>query len=299
MATRELAPSYHDVTVSTPLGDTTVHCISAGDESKPVLLLLMGFPSSSTQYRDFIPLLSDKYHILAPDFPGFGLTKAPSNFKYTFDNLAVVVSAWLKHLNITSYTMYIFDYGAPIGFRLAIDNPAAIKAIITQNGNAYDEGFGQDFWAPIFKLWNTNNSAEAREEVRKTVLTQETTTFQYYMGVPEHDKHLVDPEQPIRDYLQNIAGKENEEHQLDLFYDYRKNKAAYPKWQEYVERSQVPVLAVWGKGDLAFVPAGAQAYRKHSKNVEVHLLDAGHFALETVRWEIAGLVREFLGRILG
>lgn len=297
MATKALAPTYHDIDVDTTFGKASVHYTEAGDPSKPVLLLLMGFPSSSTQYRDFISLMADRYHVLAPDFPGFGLTKAPADFNYTFDNLAIVISAWLKQLNITSYASYIFDYGSPIGFRLALENPSSVKAIITQNGNAYVEGFGQDFWAPVFKLWESNNSQEAREEVRKAVLTQEATTFQYYMGVPDHDKHLVDPEQPIRDYLQNIAGEENEKHQLDLFYDYRTNKAAYPAWHEYLEKSKVPVLAVWGKGDLAFIPAGAEAYKQHSKNVQVRLLDAGHFALETMRWEIADLCKDFLATI--
>jgi pimeloyl-ACP methyl ester carboxylesterase len=297
MATKALAPTYHDIDVDTPLGTTTVHYVEAGDKSKPTLLLLMGFPSSTTHYRDFIPLMADKFHVLAPDFPGFGLTKVPGNFVYTFDNLTAVISAWLKKVNTKTYAAYMFDYGAPVGFRLALENPSAIKAIITQNGNAYDEGFGQDFWAPIFNLWNTNNSQEAREVLRENILTQAITTFQYYMGVPEQDKHLVDPEQPIRDYLQNIAGKENQEHQLDLFYDYRTNKASYPKWHEYLEKSQVPVLAVWGKGDPAFIAPGAEAYKQHAKNAEVHLLDAGHFALETARWEIAELSKAFLAKV--
>jgi pimeloyl-ACP methyl ester carboxylesterase len=297
MATKELAPSFHDVSVTISLGEATVHYMEAGDTSKPILLLLMGFPSSSTQYRDFAPLLADKYHVLAPDFPGFGLTKVPADFRYTFDNLAMVISAWLKKMNVATYAMYIFDYGSPVGFRLALEQPSAVKAIVTQNGNAYDEGFGQDFWAPIFNLWSTENSPQAREALRSTILTEETTLFQYYMGVPDDDKSLVDPEQPIRDYLQNVAGRENQEHQLDLFYDYRNNKAAYPEWHTYLETSQVPVLAVWGKGDPAFVPEGAEAYKRHAKNLEIHLLDAGHFALETKRWEIAALCKEFLEKV--
>jgi pimeloyl-ACP methyl ester carboxylesterase len=172
MANKELAPSYHDVEVETSLGPTTVHYVEAGDKSKPVFLLLMGFPSSTTHYRDFIPLVADKFHVLAPDFPGYGLTKVPDNFVYTFDNLTVVISAWLKKMGITSYASYMFDYGAPVGFRLALENPKATKAIVTQNGNAYDEGFGQEFWAPIFNLWNTKNSQEAREVLRDNILTQ-------------------------------------------------------------------------------------------------------------------------------
>ena len=296
MATRALATTYHDTEVNTSLGNATVHYAEAGDKSKPTLLLLMGFPSSSTQYRDFIPLMADEYHILAPDFPGFGFTKAPENFKYTFDNMTIVISAWLKALEVTSYAAYIFDYGAPVGFRLALENPSAVKAIITQNGNAYDAGFGQDFWKAIFNLWKANNSQETREVLRDNVLTQATTDYQYYQGVPDQDRALVDPEQPVRDYLQNLTGKENQEHQLDLFYDYRTNPEQYPKWHEYMRQSQVPLLAVWGKGDPAFIPAGAEAY-KTDTNAEVHLLDAGHFALETKRWEIAELSKKFLGKV--
>ncbi|EMC95916.1 hypothetical protein BAUCODRAFT_123200 [Baudoinia panamericana UAMH 10762] len=279
--------------VPTPLGFTTVHYAEAGDNSKPTLLLLMGFPSSSNHYRDFISLLSDSFHVLAPDFPGFGLTKVPKNFKYTFDNLAAVISAWLKELKVETYALYMFDYGAPIGFRLALENPCSVKAIVTQNGNAYNEGFGADFWKPIWKIWETDNSPSAREIVRNSMLTQEATIYQYYTS----DKALVDPEQPIRDYFQNVAGKENQEHQLDLFYDYRTNKAMYPQWQKYLRKSQVPLLAAWGKGDPAFIAAGAEAYKQDLPHAEVHLLDAGHFALETARWEIAELCKRFLAKV--
>ena len=295
MATKALATTHHDVEVDTPFGKTTVHYAEAGDKSKPVFLLLMGFPSSSTHYRDFIPLLADSYHVLAPDFPGFGATKAPSDFVYTFDNLATVVSSWLKHLKIKSYAMYIFDYGAPIGFRLALENPNAVKAIVSQNGNAYDEGLGKTFWTPLFKLWDSHNSPEARKVIRDNVLTQAGIMKKYFGDVPDYDKKYVDPEQPIRDYLQNIAGPENQERQLDLFYDYRTNVAAYPKWQQYLKESKVPVLAVWGKHDPSFVAAGAPAFKQHS-DAEVHLIDAGHFALETARWEIADLTKQFLAK---
>ncbi|KAK3674570.1 hypothetical protein LTR78_005656 [Recurvomyces mirabilis] len=297
MATSDLAATYHDLEVSTSLGNATVHYAEAGNKSEPTLVLLHGFPSSSTQYRDFIPLMADKYHILAPDLPGFGLTKVPSNFQYTFDNITTVISAWLMALGVTSYAPYLFDYGAPVGFRLALENPAAVKAIITQNGNAYDAGFGQDFWKPIFDLWNTSNSQEVREVLRENILTQATTNYQYYQGVPEQDRALVDPEQPVRDYLQNLAGEANQEHQLDLFYDYRTNPEMYPKWHEYMRHSQVPLLAVWGKGDPAFIPAGAEAYKKDLPRAQVHLLEAGHFALETKRWEIAELCRKFLAQV--
>lgn len=272
MATKAIASTYHDLTVDTTLGETTVHYVDAGDHSKPTLLLLMGFPSSSTQYRNFIPLMADDYHILAPDLPGFGLTKVPAGFTYTFDNLALVISAWLKQLGVSSYASYIFDYGAPVGFRLALENPGAVKAMISQNGNAYTEGLGADFWAPIMKLWKEQNSPDVREMLRAAAFTQDSVNFQYYTGVPERDRALVDPQQPRGDYVQNLTGKENQDRQLDLFYDYRTNVAAYPTWQSYLRESQVPLLAVWGKGDPCFVPAGAEAFKRDVKGAEVHFV---------------------------
>lgn len=191
----------------------------------------------------------------------------------------------------------MFDYGAPIGFRLALEDPTKVKALISQNGNCYDVGFGLDFWQPIFELWSTGNSAVAREKVRHSILTAETTRYQYYMGVPAEDTAYVDPKQPLHDHLQNIAGKKNQEQQLDLFYDYRTNRDSYPAWQRYLEQTQVPLLAVWGKYDPAFLAAGAEAYKTHSPNAEIHLIEAGHFALETARWEIADICREFLIRV--
>jgi pimeloyl-ACP methyl ester carboxylesterase len=296
MAASTYIPSYHHLSV-TPngLGTFDINYIEAGAPTLPTILLLPGFPSSSTQYRDFIPLLSANYHVLAPDLPGFGLTKSPADLKYTFDNLTAAISAWLAALNITSYAVYIFDYGAPVAHRLALANPEHVKAIISQNGNSYDAGFGHPFWDPIMALWKNDNSTN-REFLRDNILTLATTKYQYTQGVPEEDYCLINPVQWTSDYLMNLVGKENQDHQLDLFHDYRTNVDLYPKVHEYFRKSQVPLLAVWGKGDPAFIPPGAEAYKTDLPHAEVHLLDAGHFALETKRWEIARIMIDFLSR---
>lgn len=299
MAT-SIKPTYRDVRVSftgsTSSGDANVHYVSAGDPSLPTIVLLHGFPSSSYQYREFMPLLADSYHVVAPDLPGFGLTTVSEDFQYTFDNLAAVISAWLAQVDITSFAVYIFDYGAPVGLRIASQQATkgSVKAIITQNGNAYEEGFGQDFWRPIFSLWKSSNSTSVREVTAENVLTLATTKFQYTEGTPEKDLPLLNPSSWHFDFLQNIAGKKNIDHQLDLFFDYRKNVEQYPTFHRYFRDSQVPILAVWGRGDPAFIPSGAEAFRKDSPNVVVKFVDAGHFALETKRWEVAKVIREWL-----
>ena len=261
-------------------------------------LLLHGFPSSSTQFRNLIPLLSQRYHILAPDLPGFGLTTVPEDFAYTFDNLAAVTSAWIAALALPSFALYIFDYGAPVGLRIALQRPDKVKAIISQNGNAYDEGFGKDFWAPIFALWESSNAEPNREMLQDNILTLPTTKFQYVAGVPTADLPWIDPALTYHhDYLSNLTGEANAKHQLDLFYDYRNNVKQYPQFQEYFRKSQVPILAVWGKGDPAFVPAGADAFKKDSPGATIRFVDAGHFALETKAGEIAGLMLSWLSKI--
>ncbi|KAF2173790.1 hypothetical protein M409DRAFT_62047 [Zasmidium cellare ATCC 36951] len=295
-------PTYHDTPVNfsgpTSSGNATVHYVEAGSPSFPTVLLLHGFASSSYQYREFIPLLSDSYHVLAPDIPGFGLTTVPDNFNYTFDNLAAVITAWILALNLSPFALYIFDYGAPVGLRFAIQHPDKIKAIISQNGNAYNEGFGQPFWQPVFNLWNSSNAEAEREVIRNSVLTLETTKYQYTEGVPEADYPLLNPSAWTFDYLQNIAGENNTEHQVDLFYDYRTNPGTYyPKFHEYFRNSKVPILAVWGKGDPAFIPPGAEAFKQDSPDAVVRFVDSGHFALETKRWEIARIMRGWLTSI--
>lgn len=292
-------PTYHDVAVETKLGNASVHFIEAGSVEKPTVLLLHGFPSSSNQFRDLMPLIAGHYHVLAPDLPGFGLTQVNSDFAYTFDDLTTIIAAWLVVLKISRYAVYIFDYGAPVGLRLAVQNPEHMAAIVSQNGNAYDSGFGHPFWDPIMALWNeTNPNSEAdRDELRKFYLQLNGTNYQYTIGVPEGDLHLINPVAAQIDYHGNLEGTENQNHQLDLFYDYRTNLPFYPKVQEYFRESQVPLLAVWCKNDPVFIPPGAQAFKKDLPNAQIHLLDAGHFALETKRWEIARLMLKFLGSV--
>lgn len=289
-------PTYHDVTVN---DSVKVHYFEAGDRSLPTLLLLHGFPSSSTQYRDLAPLLSHKYHIIAPDLPGFGLTATPSNFVYTFDNLAAVIQSFLATLQITSYAIYVFDYGAPVGWRLALANPSAITAIISQNGNAYAEGLSEPFWAPIKKLWDYSTSTDlttpAHSWLRENYLTLPATRMQYTAGVPPADLPLINPSDATLDFLQNEAGRENQDRQLALFADYGRNVDSYPALHAYFRASQVPLLAIWGANDPIFIPPGAEAFKRDLPGAVVRFVDAGHFALQTKRWEIAEEVLKFLG----
>lgn len=285
--------TYNNVTL-TP--NTTVSYISAGSPTLPTLLLLHGFPSSSNQFRNLIPLLFTTYHVLAPDLPGFGLTTYPLDYDFTFDNLALTISAFLTALNIGTYAIYIFDYGAPVGLRLALTNPSSIKAIISQNGNAYVEGLGHPFWDPIEALW-ADPSPQNYESVRNGVLTLEATAYQYTAGVPSDDQPLVNPAAYTYDYLKNIQNPADQDRQLALFYDYRTNVAMYPAFQAYFRAQQVPLLAVWGKNDPAFVPAGAEAFKRDLPQAEVKFVDAGHFALETKVEEIAEQTLQFLKRI--
>ncbi|CAF9926197.1 MAG: hypothetical protein ALECFALPRED_003384 [Alectoria fallacina] len=285
--------TYNNITVSP---NTAISYISAGSPALPILLLLHGFPSSSNQFRNLIPLLSTTYHVLAPDLPGFGLTIYPSDYVFTFENLSLTISAFLTALNINSYAVYIFDYGAPVGLRLALANPSSIKAIISQNGNAYVEGLGHPFWNPIEALW-ADPSPQNYEIVRNGVLTLEATVYQYTTGVPSDDLPLVNPAAYTYDYLKNLQTPADQDHQLALFYDYRNNVAKYPAFQAYFRQSQVPLLAVWGRNDPAFVPAGAEAFKRDLPSAEVNFVDAGHFALETKVEEIAEETLKFLKRI--
>jgi pimeloyl-ACP methyl ester carboxylesterase len=265
----------------------------AGDPKDPTLLLLHGFPTSSHMFRQLIALLSDRFHIVAPDLPGFGFTVSPdrAQFKYTFDNLAKVIEAFTDTIGLKRYAIYVFDYGAPTGFRLAMARPERIAAIISQNGNAYEEGLSNG-WAPIQKYWREPTAAN-REAIR-AMLTPETTKWQYLHGVS--DETLVAPESYTLD-LALLARPRNDEIQLDLFLDYANNIALYPKFHEYFAAKKPPFLAVWGKNDPFFIPAGAEAYRRDLPNAEIRFFDTGHFALETHAVEIACAIREFLGNV--
>lgn len=277
--------------LSLPSGETVFYR-EAGNPSNPTVLLLHGYPSSSHQFRNLIPILSSKYHVLAPDFPGFGFTTVPEGYKYTFDNLTSTTSTWLSTLPNppTKYAIYIFDYGAPVGLRLALQNPSAITAIVTQNGNAYEEGL-TDAWAPVKTYWSSGAKAD-REAIR--MLTQAgTTKWQYETGA--RDVRTIDPATYTLDQaLMDRPG--NAEIQLDLFYDYRNNVALYPKFHDYFKKSQVPLLAAWGSKDPFFVKP--ELFKSDLPKAEVHELDAGHFVLESNLEEFAGLMVDFLGRHL-
>jgi pimeloyl-ACP methyl ester carboxylesterase len=277
------------------VGPVTVFYREAGDPRNPTLLLLHGFPSSSHMFRDLIPLLADRYHLVAPDLPGFGFTTAPprGEFTYSFDRLAKVIEEFTDVIGLERYAIYVFDYGAPVGFRLALARPGHVRAIISQNGNAYEEGLGES-WAPIRRYWQ-EPTQENRDAIR-FILTLEGTKWQYVHGVP--DESLVAPEAYWLDHaLLNRPG--NDEIQLDLFGDYATNVALYPRFQAYFAEHKPPFLAVWGRHDPFFLPPGAQAFKRDNPNAEVHLLDTGHFALETHAEEIAAFIRRFMGRLPG
>jgi pimeloyl-ACP methyl ester carboxylesterase len=263
---------------------------AAGDANAPVVLLLHGFPSSSFMFRELIPRLATDYRVIAPDLPGFGFTDVPAERKYvySFDGLASTVEAFTQALKLNRYAIYMFDYGAPTGLRLAMAHPERVTAIVSQNGNAYEEGLG-DAWGPIRKYW-AEPTAENRDVIRKNVLTLEGTRWQYTHGVANPES--VPPESYTLD-MALLERPGNKEIQLDLFLDYASNVKLYPKFQEYFRKSKPPLLAIWGKNDPFFVPAGAEAFRKDLPNARVQFLDTGHFAIETHALEIANAMKEF------
>ena len=264
---------------------------AAGDAGAPVLLLLHGFPTSSFMFRDLMLRLADSYRVIAPDLPGFGFTEVPEKrkYKYSCDALAGTVQAFTDALGLTRYAIYVFDYGAPTGFRLAMSRPERVTAIISQNGNAYEEGLG-DAWGPIRTYWSAP-TAENREVIRRNILTLEGTRWQYTHGVANPES--VPPESYTLDNAL-LERPGNKEIQLDLFLDYASNVKLYPKFQEYFRKSKPPLLAIWGKNDPFFIPAGAEAFRKDIPTARVRFLDTGHFAIETHAVEIASAMRDFL-----
>jgi pimeloyl-ACP methyl ester carboxylesterase len=280
---------------------TTIHKIEAdgvnvfyreaGDPGAPVVLLLHGFPTSSFMFRELIPRLADKFRVIAPDLPGFGFTEIPEkrNYHYSFDALARTIEAFTEALGLNRYAIYVFDYGAPTGLRLAMAHPERVSAIISQNGNAYEEGLG-DAWGPIRKYW-AEPTAENREVIGKNILTLEGTRWQYTHGVA--DPEIIAPESYTLD-VALLERKGNRDIQLDLFLDYASNVKLYPKFQEYFRKSKPPLLAIWGKNDPFFIPAGAKAFQKDLPSATVQFLDTGHFATETHVVEIAAAMREFL-----
>jgi pimeloyl-ACP methyl ester carboxylesterase len=262
----------------------------AGAESAPTILLLHGFPTSSNMFRNLIPLLANSFHVIAPDYPGFGLSSMPDHksFAYTFENLTNVVEQLVKTLNLKKYSLYVMDYGAPIGYRLALRLPDRVQALIVQNGNAYEEGL-LEFWDPIKKYW-----ADPTPENRKALnflVDQKSTQWQYETGVA--DKTLLDPTAWILDQV-GLDRPGNLEIQMDLFLSYGTNVPLYPEFQAFFRKYQPPTLIVWGKNDFIFPPQGAAPYSRDLKNLETHLLDTGHFALETHGAEIADRITDFL-----
>lgn len=277
------------------VGKVDVFYREAGPADAPVLLLLHGFPSASHMFRDLIPQLADRYRVIAPDLPGFGQTKAPprGEFTYSFDALAQVIGGFVDAIGLTRYALYIFDYGAPTGLRLAMKHPERVTAIISQNGNAYVEGFS-DQWGPWEAYWRDPSEAN-REACRPSLSADTIKNWQYGTG---SDLALLPPDGYELD-IAYMARPGAEEIQLDLIGDYHTNVALYPAFQAYFRKHRPPLLAVWGRHDPAFIPAGAHAYKTDLPDAEVHLLDAGHFALETHHREIGAYVRDFLSRKLG
>ena len=298
------APSAAEVPLAHPAVSVRYHTADvqglkvfyreAGDANAPAVLLLHGFPTSSHMYRDLIPLLADRYHVIAPDLPGFGFSDAPprEKYAYTFDNLARTIDAFTQTLNLKHYAIQVFDYGAPVGFRLAVAHPDRVTAIVTQNGNAYEEGLSAA-WNPIQKYWQEPTAAN-RAALRE-FLVPDSIKWQYTVGAPS-DRSVAPETYALDSAL--LARPGNDDIQLDLFLDYASNVRLYPQFKAYFRKMHPPLLAVWGKNDPFFLPAGANAFKRDNPNAEVHLYDAGHFALETHVAEIGAEIRRFLGKSL-
>lgn len=265
----------------------------AGDKKNPTLLLLHGYPTSSHMFRNLINELSDQFHLVAPDYPGYGRSEQPpiASFEYTFDNLAKLVTGLLSELGLKKYSIYLMDYGAPIGFRIASAHPEKVDSLIIQNGCAYEEGL-QTFWDPIKAYWKNINDKEAEKTLRG-FHDPNGLKWQYTHAVP--DTSLISPDNWEID-LRHLERPENDAIQLAMFYDYQNNVPLYPKWQQYFRDHQPETLIVYGKNDYIFPGSGAEAFKKDLKNLEFHLFDTGHFALESFGEEIAALISDFLFR---
>jgi pimeloyl-ACP methyl ester carboxylesterase len=285
----ELTSTVHYNTIR--IGDIDVFYRDAGPRNAPVLLLLHGFPTSSNMFRNLIPRLAGSFRVIAPDYPGYGFSSMPDrkDFSYTFENMTTIVDKLLEKLDINAYSLYVMDYGAPIGYRLALRHPEKVTGLIVQNGNAYEEGL-LAFWDPIKKYWN--DATPENRAALTFMVSPETTKWQYQNGVGELT-HLDPTTWTLDQALLDRPG--NGEIQLDMLYDYGSNVPLYPQFQEFFRKHQPPTLIVWGKNDYIFPPEGAIPYKRDLPNVQTHLLDTGHFALETHGEEIASRIERFFG----
>jgi pimeloyl-ACP methyl ester carboxylesterase len=306
--------SYQTVTID----DVEVFYREAGDRNKPTILLLHGFPTSSHMFRDLIPALANDYHVVAPDYPGYGFSSMPTvdEFDYSFDNVANLMEKFVDEIEVDNFSMYLMDYGAPVGFRIAVAQPDRIEALIIQNGNAYDEGIDNNFWEPIKEYWKDRKSvnkgldndfwknvkaaykqpAMSNDDALGFLTTFGATKWQYTNGVSNVESVSPDTWGHVQPLLDRDG---NQDIQLQMFHSYGTNPPLYPIWQEYLRSNQPPTLIVWGENDEIFPAAGAEPYKRDLNDLEYHLIDTGHFALETHGQEIAELMRDFLNRKVG
>lgn len=273
---------------------TDIFYREAGNKNAPTLVLLHGYPTSSYQYRNLIDNLSDKYHLIAPDYPGYGRSEQPpiANFSYTFENIANSMEKLIDTLGVKKYSLYLMDYGAPVGFRIAAKNPEKIQSLIIQNGNAYDEGL-ETFWKP-FKLYWANKNDKETEKTLAGFHSMDGLKWQYTHGV--HNTTLISNDNWEMD-MRHLTRPENNDIQLAMFYDYQSNVKLYPKWQAYFRKYQPKTLIIWGKNDYIFPVSGAEAYKKDLKNIDFHTYDTGHFALESYSDEMTIAIRNFLNKL--
>jgi len=295
--------------------DVDIFYREAGNPDRPTILLLHGFPTSSHMFRNLIPALSDQFHLVAPDYPGYGFSSMPGvgEFDYSFDNIARIIEKFATEIGLERYSLYLMDYGAPVGFRIATSHPERVDSLIIQNGNAYVEGIDNDFWEPIREYWKDrgainqgldndfwknvkaayNDPTMSNDNALRFLVTLGATKWQYTNGMPNVE--AVSPDN--WGHVQPLLDREgNQEIQLQMFYSYGSNPPLYPAWQEYMRKNQPPTLIVWGKNDEIFPAAGAAPYKRDLKNLEYHLIDTGHFALESHNQEIADFIRDFLNR---
>ena len=303
--------AYRMVTIE----DVDIFYREAGNPDRPTLLLLHGFPTSSHMFRDLIPALADQYHLVAPDYPGYGFSSMPSvdEFDYSFDNIARIIGKFTDEIGLDKYSLYLMDYGAPVGFRIATNQPDRVEALVIQNGNAYSEGIDNDFWQPIKEYWKDRDAINkgldndfwknvkaaynkpnmSNDDALRFLVTLGATKWQYTNGVPNVEAISPDNWGHVQPLLDRAG---NQEIQLQMFYSYGSNPPLYPAWQEYLRENQPPTLIVWGKNDEIFPAAGAEPYKRDLKDLEYYLIDTGHFALESHGQEIAELMRSFLNR---